>query len=172
MAKKTPLTFIPNYNHHSDWYHEGQVSSTIVKYLLGKGYRIQKDNSHNTRARGEDIIAISPTGIKEVIEVKGYPTEYYTMGDKKGQPKKTSPKLQATHWFSEVILSSVYNYLKHKNEGKFCLALGLPKMNRYSELKNKVEDFFTDHNIDIKLYLVDESRNITIENLNSLIKPS
>ena len=40
-------------------------------------------------------------------------------------------------------------------------------MERYKELQSKVEDFFTDHNIDIKIYFVDKNGHVTIENLNS-----
>ncbi len=167
MKGKTTLEFIENYDHKSDWYFEGQISHAIVRSLKNLGYQILKDNSDNTKARGEDIIAVSPNGITEIIEVKGYPSEYHTKGKQIGHPKPTKPKQQAKHWFSEVILSSIYNYAKHNDKGDFILVLGLPKMERYKELQSKVEDFFTDHNIDIKIYFVDKNGHVTIENLNS-----
>jgi len=100
------------FDHQSDWFFEGQISRKLVAYLITNGYEILKDNSVNVKARGEDIIAIR-NGIKEVIEVKGYPSEFYTSGQKKGQKKPTRPRLQSKHWFSESILTSLNNYRKH-----------------------------------------------------------
>ncbi|MFN3444417.1 MAG: hypothetical protein ACK44D_01635 [Bacteroidia bacterium] len=142
MKKKVNISFIEKYDHTVDWYYEGNISKAIVTYLKSSGYEIRKDNSDKIRARGEDIIAISGDGIKEIIEVKSYPTEYHTKGNKIGHLKSTPPRLQAEHWFSDVILSSINNYLKHKRQkGKFRLALGFPNMDRYKELKLKVEAF-------------------------------
>ncbi len=54
---------------------------------------------------------MSIQGQQEIIEVKGYPTTVHTKGKDKGKPKPTNPKLQAKHWFSEALLSSIFNYL-------------------------------------------------------------
>ena len=154
-----------NYNYQNDWFYEGQISKKLVTYFKSKGYSILKDNSENISTRGEDII-ISYQGQQEIIEVKGYPTTVHTKGLKKGQPKPTNPKLQAKHWFSEALLSSYFNYQRHKKCGNFRLALALPLTDRYKELISKVEEFFTDNNINIKIYFVDENGAVTIDNLN------
>ncbi len=111
-----------NYNYQNDWFYEGQVSKKLVEYLKNNGFKILKDNSDNIRVKGEDIIA-NQEGQNEIIEVKGYPTTFYTSGTKKGLPKKTKPKLQAKHWFSEALISTIFNYQKHKKSGNFNLAL-------------------------------------------------
>jgi hypothetical protein len=139
----------------------------LVNYFIDKGYEIIKDNSYNISAKGEDII-VSIKGQREIIEVKGYPTTYYAKGPKKGEPKPTKPKLQAKHWFSEALLSSIFNYQRHKVNGNFKLALAFPLTDRYKELIGKVEDFFTDKNIDFKVYFVDETGAVTIDNLNKI----
>jgi len=154
-----------DYNHQSDWFYEGNVSKKLVIYLEKNGYEILKDNSDNIRAKGEDIIA-RREGHNEIIEVKGYPTVFYTNGVNKGLPKKTNPKLQAKHWFSEALLSIIFNYQKHRIDGDFSLVLAFPLMDRYKELIKKVGDFFTDNNLDIKVYFVNENGSITIDNLN------
>jgi hypothetical protein len=154
-----------NYNHKDDWFFEGQISSRLITYLRKHDYKIIKDNSHNISEHGADIIAKSPTGVTEVIEVKGYPTAFYTNGNKKGEPKRTNPKLQAKHWFSEAILSCMFNYSKHTDKGKFRLGLAFPLHERYKELISKVENYYTVHQIDFMVYFIDEIGNVTIDNL-------
>lgn len=153
------------YNHQDDWFYEGQISKKLVDYFLKNGYKILKDNSAKISARGEDII-VSIQGQQEIIEVKGYPTTVHTKGKDKGKPKPTNPKLQAKHWFSDALLSSIFNYQRHKDNDKFKLALALPLTDRYKELIGKVEDFFTDNNLNFKVYFVDDKGTVTIDNLN------
>jgi Holliday junction resolvase-like predicted endonuclease len=152
-------------NHINEWFYEGRISKCLVEYLIKNGYEIIKDNSDNIYAKGEDIIA-SRKGLQEIIEVKGFPTTYYAKGPKKGQPKPTKPKLQAKHWFSDALLSSIFNYQKQKGNKKFILALALPLNERYKELISSVEDFFTDNGIDFKVYFIDENGFVFIDNLN------
>lgn len=153
------------YNHQDDWFYEGQISKKLVAYFIKNGYSVLKDNSDKISARGEDII-VSIHGQQEIIEVKGYPTTVHTKGKDKGKPKPTNPKLQAKHWFSEALLSSIFNYQKQKVKNNFKLALAFPLNDRYKELIGKVEDFFTDNNLSLKVYFVDESGTVTIDNLN------
>jgi hypothetical protein len=153
------------YNHQDDWFYEGQISKKLVEYFKENGYTIIKDNSDKISARGEDII-VSKQGHQEIIEVKGYPTTIHTKGKDKGKPKPTNPKLQAKHWFSEALLSSIFNYQRHKDKDNFKLALAFPLTDRYKELLGKVEDFFTDNNLNFKVYFVDDNGTVIIDNLN------
>ncbi|WP_165749984.1 YraN family protein [Cellulophaga sp. Z1A5H] len=158
-----------DYDHKKDWFYEGQISSKLVDYLRNKGFEILKDNSKNIHARGVDIIAVRD-GIKELIEVKGYPTDFYTKGQNKGLLKKTKPKLQAKHWFSEVLLSSFCNYQKHRsNKYHLQIAVAFPLFDRYTELIKNTSDFFIDFGINIKVYLVDENGLILEYKLNQKI---
>ncbi len=155
-----------NYDHTIDWYYEGQISSKLAEHLQSKGFEILKDNSKNIRARGVDIIAVKD-GITELIEVKGYPTDFYTKGEKKGLPKKTNPKLQAEHWFSEVLLSTIYNYQKYQtNKQNLQLAIAFPLFDRYTDIIKNTSDFFIDFRIDIKVYFINEKGLIMENNLN------
>lgn len=153
------------YNHQNDWYYEGQISKKLVAYFVANGYTILKDNSDKISAKGEDII-VSIQEQLEIIEVKGYPTTVHTRGKDKGKSKTTNPKLQAKHWFSEALLSSIFNYQRQAVKDNFKLALAFPLTERYKELIAKVEDFFTDNNIDFKVYFVDQNGAVTIDNLN------
>lgn len=156
------------FDHKTDWFYEGQVSAKIVGYLKTQNYQILKDNSKNIKQREVDIIAISPSGNTELIEVKGFPSTNHVKGAKKGEEKKTRPKDQANHWFSEAITDSVYNYGEQSTNYKnIVLAIGLPVDNQYKMLINKVEKYFTDNNTNFKVYLVDKDGNVTVDNLNS-----
>ena len=161
-----------DYNHKNDWFYEGNVSGALVLYLKDQGYKIIKDNSPDISARGVDIIAISPKGVSEIIEVKGYPTAYYTKTVNMGMLKKTSPKLQAKHWFSEGILSCMFNYSKYKENGAIRLALAFPldDSGRYKELISKVEDYYTAYNIDFRIYFITKEGDISIDNLNRAMR--
>ena len=152
-------------NHKEDWFYEGQISRKLVKYFKSNGYNIVKDNSDKISLKGEDII-VECNGEYEIIEVKGYPTTYYTQGPKKGLPKKTNPKLQAKHWFSEAVLSSFNNYKRHRGKDSFRIALAFPLVERYKELIAIVEDYFTDNNISLNVYFVNKDGQIIIDNLN------
>jgi Holliday junction resolvase-like predicted endonuclease len=168
-GSKSLTISMKEFNHREDWFYEGQISSKLVSYLRDNGYEILKDNSANINVCGEDIIA-SKDGIKEVIEVKGYPSEFYTSGEKKGQKKPTKPKLQAKHWFSECILSSLINYRKHKGNAEYSVAMAFPLHSRYLELISIVEDFFTDFNVSLKVYSIDSDGEVTVRNLNRNVR--
>jgi len=159
------ITFDPT----QDWFHESNVSRMLVAHLKSNGYQILKDNSDNCSARGEDIIAISPEGGKEVIEVKGFPTKLHTKGALKGELKKSKPDHQAKHWFSEVIVTSIFNYRKHRDP-KTILAIAFPNFEKYRKLQLLIHEYFTDNNLSMKVYSVDEDGTITSSNLNKLLK--
>jgi 5S rRNA maturation endonuclease (ribonuclease M5) len=154
------------FDHKIDWFYEGNVSKKLVEYLRNNNYTISKDNSDNIKAKGIDIIG-EKDGITELIEVKGYPSEFYVNGTNKGNIKRTKPKQQAKHWFSEVLLSCIYNYGNYKGKYKSIqLAIAFPKKDRYFELLKGVSHFFIDNKIRIKIYFVDKNGKITIEKLN------
>lgn len=156
------------FDHTTDWFYEGQVSSKIVDYLKRQKYQILKDNSKNIKQRGVDIIAVSPSGNTELIEVKGFPSTHHVKGPKKGEEKKTRPKDQANHWFSEVLTDNIYNYGEQSSIYKnVVLAIGLPLDKQYKKLISKAEKYFTDNDMDFKVYLVDKDGNVTVDNLNS-----
>lgn len=161
-----------DYNHREDWFYEGKVSGILVAYLKRKGYKIIKDNSEKISQQGIDIVAISSEGVTELIEVKGYPTEFYTRSANKGKPKKTKPKLQAKHWFSEAILSCMFNYSKYSSHGttRLCLAFPLDESGRYRELISKVEDYYAAYAIDFRVYFISKEGNVLVDNLNKTMR--
>jgi hypothetical protein len=148
-----------SYDHKTDWYYEGNISRIIVNYLTEQGFTILKDNSDNIKARGIDIITKDSISYM-IMEVKGYPTEFHTKGNKKGEPKVTKPELQAKHWFNEVIMTTLLNYNKFRHEPNLKLAIGLPKFEIYSNLVKKIQYFFSDNKLEFKVYFVDVNSKV------------
>lgn len=155
-----------SFNHKTDWFYEGNVSNTLVNYLEKQGYTITKHNSFNVKARGVDIIA-EKDGFTELIEVKGYPSRFHTKGGNKGKPKVTKPDQQAKHWFSEVIMTNIFNYGTYADGKKSVLAIALPLHEIYKKQMEKVTPFFVDNKLFMKVYFIDEGGNVTVENLNN-----
>jgi Holliday junction resolvase-like predicted endonuclease len=155
---------MPLYDQKIDWYYEGNISQAIVTFLRLHNYKITKDNSSKISERGEDIVA-SKDGITLIVEVKGYPTEFHTKGENKRQRKRTNPKLQAKHWFSEGIFTLMKSYSKYRNM-KIEIALGLPKHERYDELLELVKPFFIGHGIRLKVIFVDDHNIVTEESIS------
>ena len=153
------------FTHKEDWFYEGNVSAQIINYFKGNFYEIVKDNSLNTKAHGVDIIVKNANSLI-VMEVKGYPSKYHTKGINVGKLKVTKPQHQAKHWFGEVIMKTIYNYSKYKDEKNLKLAIGIPQNDVYSDLIEIVKDYFIKNNLDLFIYFVSEKGEITIQNLN------
>lgn len=164
-TKKTSLKFKDikafNLDPAEDWFDESVLCATLEDYFKGNGYKIEKSNAQNKSAKGTDLI-VSKDGASEFIEVKGYPSIYYVEKKKRGSVKKTTPYLQSTHWFSGCLSSTLKNYESKETK----LAMAFPACYRYEELVMKNQKYFTDNNLDIKVYFIDEKGCVTISNLN------
>jgi Holliday junction resolvase-like predicted endonuclease len=144
--------------------YEGKVSRVIVQYLLKNGYNVTKDNSDRPTQRGVDIVAEKNSAI-ELIEVKGYPSEYYTRGLNRGKKKVTKPKLQAKHWLSEALVTCMFNYCKYIDKTTL-LAIGILKFDRYVQLLESISPYFKANKLRVKIYLVGQKGEITIMSLS------
>lgn len=151
------VNFAPNPK--DDWFHESNISKTLVDYLFKQGFKIIKDNN-NLAAKGIDIIA-EKDGKRELIEVKGYPSIFFANG-KPGIQKTTTPYLQSTHWFDGCLSSTIKNYETTSD----VLAMAFPACARYEELMYVRQAFFADHNMSIKIYFIKEDGSVVIDNIN------
>ena len=112
-----------------DWFWEGNVQEKLAKYFENQGYKV-KTTDTLSKSRGVDISAFRNSD-EMLVEVKGYPSNKYMDGSKRGQIKRTQPTLQAKHWFSDALLSVI------RRKGKFpnsSIAIGLPEFTRYLDL--------------------------------------
>jgi len=123
------------WRYENEWFEETNVARKIVDWLRRDGWILLKFNE-DKRQRGPDIIAIKE-GRRMIVEVKGYPSDRYVRGEKKGQKKPTHPDPQARHWFAEALLSIIRR--KHK-EPNSIVAIGLPRKHIYEKLTEEVRD--------------------------------
>ena len=142
------------WSYEKEWFEETNVARKIRDYLRKMGYQIIKFNE-DKRQRGLDIVA-EKDGVEVIVEVKGYPSDKYVRGKKKGQKKPTNPNLQAKHWFSEALLQVLLAKSENTNA---VICMGFPKFSIYEKLISQLEHII--RNLGIICYLVDENGKIT-----------
>ena len=142
------------WSYEREWFEETNVARKIKDYLQNMGYQIIKFNE-NKREKGPDTIA-KKDDVEIIVEVKGYPSDKYVIGEKKGQKKRTEPDLQAKHWFSEALLQVLLAKSENPNA---VVCMGFPKFQVYEELINQLKDIL--QNLKIICYLVDENGKVT-----------
>lgn len=109
------------------WFWEGNVQEVIVNYLTTQRYAIQSTADTATRQRGVDIVA-EREGQRLWVSVKGYPVG----------TARTSPSLQASHWFKQVV----FDVLAYRGSDKdVAIGVGLPDYRRYRDMSQKIDWF-------------------------------
>jgi hypothetical protein len=121
------------WKYEDEWFEENNITEKIKNYLVLNGYEIIKYNK-DKREKGHDIEA-KKDGIHYIIEVKGYPSDKYVSGNKKGSAKRTDPRLQAKHWFAEALLSLLLAKARNMN---IKIILGFPRFPRYHKLLEEI----------------------------------
>jgi hypothetical protein len=160
------LPHLPVFSNGIEWYSEEYIRTCVIKYLKANGYKIHKPNAEE---EGEKTIVASKFFKKEIIEVKGYPKDYYKHTNAKGVTKNSSGASQAKHWFSEALLNSLTNFGYYYSSENVTLAIALPNVDRYKAIIERVNDYFTLNNLSFKIYLVNEDGLVEASNLNSTI---
>ncbi len=129
------------------WFWEGNVQTSVVRYLEQRDYVIRSAANTASKERGKDIEA-EHDGEILWITVKGYPEG----------TKRTHPSTQAGHWFKQAT----FDILQYRGEnGEARLGMALPDFPRYRSLAQKIKWFqpvakFT-------YYWVQESGKVTEE---------
>jgi predicted ribonuclease YlaK len=157
------LSSVVKLKKNEDWYSEEFISQSVTKFLKAGGYKIQKEYSSD---RGEKMICASRYFKKELIEVKGFPTSYFTSDVSKTTQKNSSTAHQARNWFSEALFNSFINFGNYYNNDNVIIAMALPDVERYKTIITRVQDYFTLNNLYFKIYLVNEDGDVEVSNLN------
>ena len=116
------------------WHWEGHVQASIVTGLAADGWSVLSVADTETRVAGTDIVA-ERNRRRIHIEVKGYPTNTYARGDKKGEPKPTHPATQARVWFAGALMKAAMLRNDHPGDE---IAIGLPSFETYRTLAERV----------------------------------
>ncbi|MEM1985456.1 MAG: hypothetical protein QXG36_02860 [Nitrososphaeria archaeon] len=148
-----------------DWFWEGNVQNRIKEYMKRKeGFKIVHVSNPMTKEQGPDILAkrkIDNGSLeRRQVSVKGYPSDKYVEGKKKGKKKRTRPPIQARHWFAEALFELI---LAKSEDQNLQIALGFPNFKVYLNLLNKIKWFR--NKIGLFCYIVTEKGQV------KLIKP-
>lgn len=115
---------------HLDWFWEGNVQVMLGHHLEMSGWRLVSVSDTASKARGIDIQA-EKDGQILLFEVKGYPSAVYRDPKRAQEKKKTSPILQAGHWYAQAILKA----MRMKSSLPSAqVVIGLPEFKRYKDL--------------------------------------
>lgn len=123
-----------NWEPEDDWYYESNIQDRVKEYYISKGWELKSEAKTQKRNPGPDLLMQKNNMIMR-IEVKGYPSDKYVSGDKKGFKKtKTTPSTQARHWFSEVLTTLILAKCKKPN---LKIVMVLPDFKSYT---NKIDE--------------------------------
>lgn len=117
-----------------NWHWEGQVQASIVTGLAANGWRVMSVANTESRTAGTDIVA-DKDGRRLHVEVKGYPSDTYALGERRGQPKPTHPATQARVWFAGAVMKAAMLRNDHPEDQ---IAIGLPSFGTYRTLAERV----------------------------------
>jgi hypothetical protein len=120
------------------WHWEGHVQDMLRRHLVAGGWTVKSAANTESREPGIDLVA-TKDGRWLAIEVKGYPTNVYDHGAKRGQPKPTQPTNQARQWFSHALLAAML--LRHKRPDAE-IALCFPDFQTYRTLASRTRRSF------------------------------
>ncbi len=150
----------------NDWYSEAFICESLVNYLKENGYKIHKDVYTKMPDKVDSIIIASRFFTREIIEVKGFPSDFSKHPANKEVPKNTSHLQHAKNWFSEALLNSFINFGKYYSNDTADVAMALPNVEKYKAIIGKVQDYFTLNNLYFKIYLVNQDGSVEVSNLN------
>jgi hypothetical protein len=113
-----------------DWFWEGNVVAASARFLQATGWNIVSITDTHNKEQGVDISA-KKDGHALLVEVKGYPSTAYRDPRRAGEIKRTSPTLQAQHWYSHALLKVMRLQSKIPDAS---VAMALPDFPRYRAL--------------------------------------
>lgn len=148
----------------ADWYSEEFITNSVVKFLKENGYKIHKDEAKIVEKGGKVIIA-SRYFTKEVIEVKGLPKENTRSHLLKTAAKDIYQNSTFKSSFAETLLNSLVNFGKYYSDESADIAMALPNVERYKAIIEKVHDYFSANDLELKIYLVNKEGAVEVSNL-------
>ena len=147
------------------WYTTSFISSALRAYLEDHGYRILDENEEGSSNSDEVVVASKFFG-KEFIEIRGTVVSENDIHEATQSSKRLKLLTDAMYWLSDVLLSPINFFASNYSDGKN-RSLCLPDLPHYRELLEKVTDYFTTNNLNLKVYLVDVSGDVEVTYLNN-----
>lgn len=113
-----------------DWTWEGNVQSSVVRYLVGEGWDIVRVADTASREHGFDVEA-QQSGSRLLVEVKGYPSGTYRNGPEMGKQRRYNPATQARTYFGNALLAGLIMRSEHPDAS---IVLAFPAVPTYEGL--------------------------------------
>ncbi len=140
---------VPPVNGDPPWYWEGNVQSRLIGWLAQNAHHLQRVANTATREQGIDVEALTPSGQRLLISVKGHPQA----------TEKTKAPTQARHWFSSAVFDLVL-YRDAYPDAR--LALALPAGFRtYDSLAQRIQ--WLRKMMPFAIYWVAETGDVRVE---------
>ncbi len=137
-----------------------------MHYLKQKGYKLLKDDAMIVPEKKEGVLAAIRFGKKELIDVKSL-SEFYPVTEiKDAHTGLTDHLLHSIQSVAEGLFFSFIHFGRYFRGEKITPALALPDTQRYRQILEKLDDYFTENNLDFKVYLVAPGGEVQERNLN------
>jgi hypothetical protein len=147
------------------WYTTNFISQSLKHFLEEHGYRFLEE-AEEKPSNCDDVIVASRIFGKEYIEIRGTITSGVALKDESEGTKRLKIISDAMNWISDVLLSPITFVANYYNDGKN-RSLCLPDLEQYRELLQKLEEYFTSNNLNMKVYLVTETGDVQMMHLNA-----
>jgi hypothetical protein len=162
MVTETPLTTQPT----TETAQPISARDLLLHHLKQKGYKLLKDDAMIVPEKKEGVLAAVRHGKKELIDVKAL-SEFYPVTEiREEHTGITDQLLHSIQSVAEALFFSFIHFGRYFKGEKMTPALALPDMRRYRQILEKLEDYFTENNLDFKVYLVALSGEVQELNLN------
>jgi hypothetical protein len=138
----------------------------LLHHLKHKGYKLMKDDAMIIPEKKEGVLAAVRHGKKELIDVKALSDFYPVAEIREEHTGITDQLLHSIQSVAEALFFSFIHFGRYFKGEKMTLALALPDTQRYRQILEKLEDYFTENNLDFKVYLVALSGDVQERNLN------
>jgi hypothetical protein len=146
------------------WYTEDFMTASMVAYLKEKGYAV-KIRGADEGERTEKLLMAYKWGSRAIIEMKGYVSSTAS-GLRKAMFQKAFPE-NGANWFQKNLLTSLQSLARQYKDAHLPVSLCLPDVERYREILDKVEEYFTTNNLHLNVYLVKEDGTVQVFDLNT-----
>ncbi|MGE5519684.1 MAG: hypothetical protein ACM3VS_07135 [Candidatus Dadabacteria bacterium] len=150
------------------WYTTNFISLSLKNHLEEHGYRILEEPEEKPSNCDEVIVASRIFG-KEYIEIRGSLPSNEALKEETEGSRRLKIISDAMNWLSDLLLSPITFIANYYNDGKN-RSLCLPDLEQYRELLQKLKEYFTTNNLNLKVYLVKNSGEVQIIHLNALAR--
>jgi hypothetical protein len=138
----------------------------LLHFLKQAGYKLVKDDDDLVRESKGQLLVVTRHGRKEAIDIRGLSTFAAKVEKEKEQTTITDHLLHSVQFLADALLSSFLIFGKYFKGQKMTSALALPDTVRYRQIMEKLEDYFSENNLDFKIYLVAQNGGVLERNLN------